>query len=160
MEKNRRERIRRGSDLVLQKLLQVLRILEKVSRGEDADFSEAYADLVGMKDQLGRRAEDRKLGESLCAIIEAIATNLGRPIQTKEQPSEDRTRKIRLTKIKGKKDLKKAVVGWEEKPPEVGQRYRVFKDDGGIVNTSAVTKVASDHLQTENSVYLLEVLDE
>lgn len=159
MQKNRRKKTRRKSDRIIQKTVEVLGTLERIAKGEEVDFTEAYADLVGMKDKLGRRKEDRKLGESLCATIEALACNPGSSLPIKSRPGDARPRKIRLTKISGQSDPKRTIVGWEEKPPIVGRRYQVFSEDGSVIRTSAVTKVAAGYVQTRRSVYQIEVLE-
>lgn len=110
MEQNQRKKPRRNSDRLLQKTAEILRILERIYRGEEADFSEAYADLVGMKDQLGRRREDRELGDSLCASIEAIASHLGRPVRTEERRREGRLRGIRLVDMPGNPLMSKTLT--------------------------------------------------
>jgi hypothetical protein len=157
MEKNRRKTVRRGSDLVLQRTVEVLRALERTSIGEEADFTEAYADLVGAKDKLGRRREDREIGESLCASISAIAENLSRCSRADKEAREEQPRKIRLTKIReGAADG--AHVGWEEGSPVIGQSYRLFTEAGGVIRTSAVTEVGCGFIQTLNSRYRIDVL--
>lgn len=160
MENKRQIKIRRQSDRVLQKTVEILQILEKRAKGEDVDFTEAYAELVGMKDQLGRRKEDHRLGETLCITIEGLADTMSRPVPSKAESREDSHRKVRLTKMSGDKSQGKAIVGWEDKAPLVGQGYRVFREDGGIILTSVVIKVASGEIRTRNSVYQIEVLEE
>lgn len=159
MAENRRRDKRRYADLALKETVEILQILERISRGEEADFTERYADLVGMKDRLGRRQEDRKLGESLCATIEAIASNLGQLVG-----KERRLRKVRITKMSGERSsqmqVQTSVVGWEENRPQVGKSYRLFKDDGGLFRSARVIKVTPDYFQTQNSVYRIEVLRE
>jgi CHAT domain-containing protein len=99
MDEDQRKETRRGTDLILHKIVEILRVLEMISRGEDADFTEAYADLVGMRDQLGKRSEDRELGETLCRTIEAIAVQLDRALHARERSPEGRPRKISLAGI-------------------------------------------------------------
>jgi hypothetical protein len=159
MTENRRKEIRRETDRVLDKLLETLQVVEKISRGEQADFTEAYADLVGLKNQLGRREVDRRIGDALCATIGAIASNIGHPGETKEQPAEERLRRVRLTKVSGGKGHA-TIAGWEEAPPEVGKSYRVFQENGSVVRTSPITRVSEGFVQTRNSLYQLEILGE
>jgi hypothetical protein len=159
MDPNRRQQVRRRTDRALQETIEILRVLEKISRGEGGDFGEQYADLVALKDRLGRREEDRKLGESLCSAIEGIATNIGSLLE-KDKP----LRKVQVIKMSGRKnaqvEVQSAVVGWEESRPRVGKNYRIFKDDGGIFRSAVVVKVIPGFFQTQNSLYRVEVLQE
>jgi hypothetical protein len=159
MAENRRKKKRRSSDQILNETIQVLRTLERISKGEEADFSEYFVDLVGMKDRIGRREEDRKLGEALCSAIESIASNIGKLLER-----EKSLRHVRITKMGGKKGAKLAVetaiLGWEEDRPQIGKNYRVFKEDGGVFRSAVVTKVTDDQFHTVNSLYRLEVLQE
>jgi hypothetical protein len=159
MEQNRRQQARRRTDRALQETIEILRVLERISRGEDGDFGEQYADLVGLKDRLGRREEDRRLGESLCSAIEAIATNIGSLLE-----KDKRLRKVRVTKMSGRKgaqvEVQSSVVGWEEMRPRVGKSYRLFKDDGGVFRSAVVMKVVPGYFQTQNSLYRVEVVQE
>ena len=159
MEDNRRKEIRRETDKVLEKLLETLQVVEKISRGEDADFTEAYADLVGLKDQIGRRNQDRRMGDALCATIGAIASNIGRPAETKEQPAEEGLRRVQLTRVSGGKG-QTSVSGWEESPPEVGRSYRLFQENGSVLRTSPITRISEGYIQTRNSLYQLAVIGE
>jgi hypothetical protein len=159
MTANRRKDQRRHSDRALEETVQILQILEKVSQGDEIDFTEHYADLVGMKDRIGRRQDDRKVGESLCLAIEALADNIAHLLS-----KEKGLRKVRVTKMSGKKEgrvkVQSSLVGWEEMRPHVGRTYRVFKDDGGVFRSAVVTKVLPGYFQTQNSVYRLDVVTE
>jgi hypothetical protein len=159
MTENRRKEYRRPADRALEETIAILQILEKISRGEDLDFGEHYADLVGVKDRIGRRDEDRKLGESLCSAIEAVALNIGTLLEKYR-----RLRKVKITKLSGKEgasvDVQSTLIGWEEARPRVGKNYRVFKEDGGIFRSALVVKMFPGHFQTQNSVYRIEVLQE
>ena len=79
--------------------VKVLQNLQRLSEGEDVDYTEDYADLVALKDQVGRREEDKKLGTVLCSTVEAVASNIGRLLK-----QEQGTRKVRITKASGKND--------------------------------------------------------
>jgi|Deesub1362B_J571_1020462.scaffolds.fasta_scaffold02675_5 hypothetical protein len=169
MNSNRRKGIRRHSDRILRKILEVLRDLEKVSEGQHVDFTEAYADLVALKDQLGRRREDRKLAEDLCATIESLAHRLSpqEALNSTQQQGiqEERPRRVRLFKVSGgglgtQVSGTPTVEGWEESPPQTGKVYRIFKDNGGLFRTSVIRKVSSGYIQTQNSLYRLEVIQE
>jgi hypothetical protein len=158
MKEDRRKGRRRGIDHVLGKTVELLQILQRLSGGEDVDYSEPYADLVGMKNRVGRREEDHKLGETLCSAIGGIAANIAQLRQRDAAP-----RKVRITKVSGKEgaqvDIRATVVGWEEGRPAPGRGYRVFKDDGGVFSSAPVTKVTPGHFQTQNSLYRIEVLE-
>jgi hypothetical protein len=113
---------------------------------------------------LGRRKEDHQLGEALCATIIAISENIGHPWKPVEKsidgPTEKVFRRVRLSKTgdsKGKES--EPLEGWEENIPSVGNIYRVFKDNGGVIRTSIVTKISAGYIQTQNSLYRLEVID-
>jgi hypothetical protein len=118
----------------LKETVEILKILEEISRGEEGDYSEHFADLVGLKDRLGRRKEDRRLGETLCSTLESLATNLQQLVKRRGD-----LRKVRITKVSGRKGarlgLQIVIVGWEE-------------------------EVTEDYFQTQNSLYRLEVLHE
>jgi hypothetical protein len=158
MDKDRRKNKRRQSDQVMMKTVDILKSIERVSRGEDVDFKETYADLVDLKNQLGRREEDRTLGEMLCSTIESIAENIGRPVSQVGLDSDDEPRKVRVRKVGKKNGDRNVGVGWEECFPLIGKRYSVFMDDGRVFRTSVVTKVNAERIYTRNSLYQIEVL--
>jgi len=163
MEEKRKRETRRQSDLVLFKVLEILSILARISRGEEADYGEAYADLVGMRDKLGRRKEDRILAEEICAAIEAIARNIGYHLHGGSDLGSKNLRKVRLTKVGGggtAADGHGAIVGWEERPPRMRKTYRIFLEDGNIVTTTSVVKAVPGFIQTKHTLYQLEVLDQ
>ena len=161
MEQSRRKAGRRDSDRVLGKVIEILRVIEKMSKGESVDFTETYADLVGLKDQVGRRKEDRQLGEALCTTIGSIACNLVSPAEESPKTSEEPLRKVRITKMGGARGKMQAViVGWEESPPQVGKIYRVFQENGSVIRTTPVTRVSPGYVQTRNSLYQLEVVED
>jgi hypothetical protein len=146
---------------MLEKVLEILRVLEKISKGENVDFTESFADLVGLKDQLGRRQEDRQLGEALCTVIGSIATNLVGAEDDRGETPDGVLRKVKLTRVSGGKGKPQpAIVGWEEHPPRVGQIYRVFQENGSVVRTSPITRFAGGYVQTRNSLYQIEVVEE
>jgi len=157
MQKNRRSQTRRNVDQVLKQTVTILQILEKISKGEEVDYTEHFADLVGIKDRLGRRHEDKKLGALLCSSIEAIASNINTLL--KEEKS---LRKVRITKVSGRKAAQvrthTSVEGWEAARPGAGENYRIYKDDGGVFSTSPVIEVKSDYFRTHNSLYTIEVI--
>lgn len=159
MKKERRKEKRRDIDRVMEKTVELLRELERLSGGEEVDYSESYADLVGMKDWIGRREEDRKLGETLVSTIGSIAANIAQLQEKGKRP-----RKVRVTKMSGKEgaqlDVQTTIVGWEEARPRVGRNYRLIQEDGGVFSSAPLTKIASGYFQTRNSLYQIEVLEE
>lgn len=156
MDAERRKAQRREADRILWKLLDILRVVEKLSQGEEVDFTEAYADLVGLKDQLGRRKEDRDLGEALCATVGAIACNVA---QKGFQGQDKAHRRVRLTRLGGGKgDAHKVIEGWENNEPQLGKSYLIFQESGRVVRTSPLTRISGDFLQTRNSLYQLEII--
>ncbi len=156
MTAERRKELRRESDRILLKMVEILRVVEKLSRGEQVDFTEAYADLVGLKNQLGRRKEDRDLGEALCATVGAIACNVAQQGPGSYQGGR---RRVRLTRLGGGKGQTHRVIeGWENGEPQLGKSYLIFQDSGRVVRTSPLTRVSGAFLQTRNSLYQLEIL--
>jgi hypothetical protein len=157
MTEDRRKKERRTAGKVLSKTVAMLQMLEKVSRGEDVDYSGEYAELVGVRDQMGRRREDGELGNLLCSAIEAIAGNIDNILKR-----EKSLRQVRITKASGRPDSKvpafTVVDGWEAARPRVGEVYKVYRDDGGVFSTSIVMEVQQDYFQTQNSLYRIEVL--
>lgn len=155
----RRQQSRRNSDKVLGKILEVLRVVERLSKGEDVDFTEAYADLVGLKDQLGRRREDRELGEALCVTLGSIASNI--VSLTARGADYTRKRKVRLRRCGGGLQILDTIIeGWEQQPPVVGKSYVVLQENGRFIRTSSITKITGKFLHTRNSVYELEILEQ
>ena len=77
MVEDRRQETPRNSDTVIRRILETLRVLERISQAEvKSDFTEPYADLVGLMDKLGRRKEDKEFMEDICATLQSIAINL------------------------------------------------------------------------------------
>ena len=86
-----------------------------------------------------------------------------RPGSDVNRTNFDSSRRVRLTKIAGKSNASqrtKTIIGWEETPPREGKIYRIFTDRGSAFSTSTVIKVAPGYIQTKNSVYRLEVIEE
>ncbi|MEJ5374998.1 MAG: hypothetical protein WHX93_00300 [bacterium] len=159
VQQERRNTIRRGSDRALKHTVEILKLLDRMFKGQKVDFGEYYADLVGMRSSLGRREEDRALAEELCSALEALAADI------QGLTGENKTlRRVRLTKMSGKRhaalDLQSCLVGWEESRPRVGSNYTVFKDEGGVFRSAVVIRVAEGEFQTRNSIYKVEILEE
>jgi hypothetical protein len=155
---DRRKEKRRHGDRVLIRTVEILHMLEKISSGKEADYTEYYADLVGVKDMVGRRQTDRKLGDTLCSTIANVAANIHGLLARAKA-----LRKVRITKMRGKIPsrvaVRASVVGWEAKRPRVGKKYRLYKDDGGVFRSALVTEVKPGFFQTRNSLYRVEVLE-
>jgi hypothetical protein len=157
MGKNRRKHTRRTQDKILTQTVKVLQNLQRLSGGEDVDYTEDYADLVGMKDHVGRREEDEKLVTHLCSTVEALASNISGLLK-----EEQSNRNVRITQASGKNETPLrsfiTIEGWEAEQPKVGEIYRVYLHDGGVFATSPVTAVKSDYFKTQNSLYRIEIL--
>lgn len=156
---DRRSQIRRRSDRALRHTVEILKLLDRMLKGEKVDFGEYYADLVGMRCSLGRREEDKVLAESLCSALGVLAADIqGLTGQSKT------LRRVRLTKMSGRSnaalEVHSAFVGWEQDRPKVGSNYTVFKDEGGVFRSAMVIRVREGEFQTRNSIYRVEVLEE
>jgi hypothetical protein len=110
-EKRKQER-RADSDRVIKKIVDTLRIIERMSEGEeDVDFTEQYADLVGLMRKLGRRKEDDELGEALDYTFKSIANSLNKLLQTRKE--KRKVRVIKVTTEEAQRAKSKAfTVGW------------------------------------------------
>jgi hypothetical protein len=161
MEKDRRKRAQRGSDLFMAMTTKVLVFLEMLSRGEDADFDAAYAELVGVKDRLGRREADHKTAEELCAAVRAIATSVTPRVTGAVKGGEEQLRRVRLTKVSRRRPGDDtSVMGWEMKRPALGKSYLVYTDKGSVFRTSVVVKMVSGYIRTRNSAYQIDLLED
>jgi hypothetical protein len=158
MKEDRRKNTRRQSDRILVQTVAILKILEKISRGEIEDPTDYFTDLSVLIDQVGRRQEDRKVVKRLFSSLEAVANNLNKLLE------KQRTlRQVKIIKMSGRKTQPIAVntpiEGWEAERPKMGDCYRVYKDDGGVFSSSPVTEVQPGYIRTQNSFYRLEVLE-
>lgn len=148
---------RRQSDRFFAELAQMLEILSRMSEGKKEDFGEHFADLVGVKDALGRRLEDRKLGEVVCYNIERLASNIVRLVGKGAG-----LRRVQIRKVTGKEEAAVAkdrvLVGWEEAPPQVGRSYTLYLEGGGIFRSATVVQALKDHFRTRNSLYNIQEL--
>jgi hypothetical protein len=157
--RERRSQTRRRADKALRQTVEILQLLDRMTRGERVDFGECYADLVGLRNGLGRREEDRLLAESLCTALESLSADILGLM------GEARTlRRVRLTKVSGRKntpvEVQSSLVGWEEARPKVGRNYTLFKDEGGVFRSAVVLRVGEGEFQTRNSLYRVEVIEE
>lgn len=157
--KDRRHETRRSTDRFLVRVQQMLETLVDMSHGKHKEFGEEFADLISLKDILGRRSDDRRLGNRICASIEQLGSYIVRT-------SADRAglRKVQLRKVKGKQEasMKKArtFVGWGQARPQVGKRYFVYLESGGVFRSAIVRQVSENHFQTKNSLYEIRLLTE
>ncbi len=151
----RRGDIRRQSDRFFREMDRILEILANMSEGQREDFGEQFANLVGVKNTLGRRLEDKKLGDAICYNMERLASNIARLVGGKAG-----LRKVRIRKVTGKEEAAvakdKILLGWEEAPPQQGKSYCVYMEDGGIFRSAVITQVLKDHFRTRNSLYEIE----
>jgi hypothetical protein len=72
-------------------------------------------------------------------------------------------RRVRIKKVIGddrKIKLQTTFLGLEENPPALGRPYRVSIGEGKVLCTSEVAQITERYVQTQNSVYELEVIAE
>lgn len=70
-------------------------------------------------------------------------------------------RRVRIRKVIGddrKIKLQTTFFGLEENPPALGTPYRVSIGEGKVLRTSEVARITERYVQTQNSVYELEVI--
>jgi hypothetical protein len=71
---------------------------------------------------------------------------------------------VRLTKVQGREGspfkVGYALVGYDERLPEVGKSYRILTREGEVFATSEVTRVDSGLIHTRNSIYRIEFFEE
>jgi hypothetical protein len=153
--KDRRRQIRRRVDTFVQELRDMLGILAEMSRGRKVEFGEHFANLVGLKNSLGRRLEDRKNGEAICSFIEELASNLAQHFG-----KETGLRHVKIRKVTGKAQavvaMDRVLSGWEEAPPQVGKIYCLYLHGGGLFRSTPVTQVQEYHFRTRNSLYEIQ----
>ena len=167
MNPGQRTEIRRGSDVLIIQIVEYLRILSTIIDGEDYDFGEPLADLIGMKEEIGRRQDDEELIDELCGLLEKISVALVEKkklleIAEGKLPGK-KGRRVRLTKLEsiGKSDqtVGTTIDGWERMKPVEGKIYVIYKDNGKVYKTTALTKLYEDRFQTRNSIYKIEVIN-
>lgn len=156
---DRRAAIRRSSDHLLMETIKVHRTLLELLHGKSANLSAALRRLEQMGLDLGRREEDKKMGEALKGGLDAIAKRLLELGIIEQLP-----RKVKVIKVLGKDGSSFPVgterVGWEMDLPRLGQRYCLYLEDGRVFRTGEVTEMGQGHFRTGNSVYELQVLEE
>ena len=130
----------------------MVEILANMSEGRREQFGEQFTRLVAVKNTLGRRLEDKELGDAICHHVERLASNVAQLMA-----GNAGLRRVRIRKVTGKemgtvaKD--KILVGWEEAPPEMGRSYCLYIAGGGVFRSAEVTQVLKDHFRTRNSLY-------
>jgi hypothetical protein len=146
---------RRQSDLFFQEIARMVETLANMAEGRQVSAGEQFARLLGVKNALGRRLEDKQLGDAVCYQIERLASNVARLLGTGSG-----LRKVRIRKVTGKEQASvakdKVFVGWEEAPPTVGGTYCLYIEGGGIFRSTTVTQVLKDHFRTRNSLYEIQ----
>jgi hypothetical protein len=150
-------KVRRASDAFFQEIAHMLEVLSRLSEGKREEFGEQFANLVGVKNTLGRRLEDKKLGDEICFHLERIASNVAQMVSGKAG-----LRRVRIRKVIGKEEATvakdKVFVGWEEAPPQVNRSYCLYIEGGGIFRSATITNVLKDHFRTRNSLYEIQEL--
>jgi hypothetical protein len=156
---DRRDEPRRSSDRLLMETIKVHRIFLDLLHGRSANLSAALRRLEEMGLDLGRREQDRQMGEELTGGLDAIAKRLLELGIIEQLP-----RKVKVIKVLGKEGSSFPIgtekLGWEMDVPRLGQRYCVYLDDGRVFRTGEVTELGQGHFRTGNSVYELKVLEE
>lgn len=150
--KDRRRQVRRRGDLFLRELQSMLQILLDMSRGSKVEFGEQFANLVGRKDTLGRRVDDKKNAEVICHYIEQLGSALAQHFG-----KETGLRHVSIRKVKGKTEAAitkdKVLSGWEEALPQAGKIYCLYLHGGGIFRSTPVIEVQNNSFRTRNSLY-------
>lgn len=156
MVKEKREGARRSSDRLIRQTMEFHRGIIDIMEGRGGDLPALLRMVRQMGVGLGRRDEDRKLGELLSAGLEGLARRLVELGVIEQVP-----RKVRLRKVLGKSNEKFPVgmekLGWEMDLPKVGERYCLYLDDGRVFRTGEVMEYSEEHFRTRNSVYEIHV---
>jgi hypothetical protein len=159
MDVDQRNSVRRKTDQLLLETIRVHRVLLSMLQGKGGNMSSALRRLQQLGVDLGRRDDDRRLGQTLSEGLIGIANRLLELGIIDQLP-----RRIRLTKILGKSNGKFPVgmekVGWEMEIPKVGERYCLYLDDGRVFRTGQIAEYGDDRFRTGNSVYKIEVMEE
>lgn len=143
-----RKRARRNSDKFLKEMRDFLKglcALIENSGKKDMDYSEFYADMVGLREKMGRREADRNCVDEICAYLEKIAIH----IENKSENPPIILKRVRLYNVQKSQYLE----GWQQVPPTEGKSYWIYQDGGRFFRTSKVIKVEEKSFQTKNSTY-------
>ncbi len=159
MVKERRGGARRSSDLLIRQTMEFHRAIIDIMEGRGGDLPSLLRMARQTVVDLGRREEDRRLGELLSAGLEGLARRLVELGVIEQVP-----RKVRLRKVLGKSNDKFPIgvekLGWEMDLPKVGERYCLYLDDGRVFRTGEVLEYGEEHFRTRNSVYEIRVVQE
>ncbi len=159
MVKEKREGARRSSDRLIRQTMEFHRAIVDIMEGRGGDLDSVLRMVRQMGVGLGRREEDRRLGELLSAGLEGLVRRLVELGVIQQVP-----RKVRLRKVLGKTDEKFPVgmekLGWEMDLPKVGERYCLYLDDGRVFRTGEILEYGEGHFRTRNSVYEIRPLQE
>lgn len=135
------------------------RVLEGEKRPEpEEDIGNGSMDeVVSLETVNHREIEDHD-------IIEDSGTSEGvEPAELWEMYHKAEHRKVIVTKVIGPRNsgptFRTPLSGIEVAPPVVGKPYQVQLKEGTLLRTTVVTKLSKGHIQTENSVYRVEVLN-
>jgi hypothetical protein len=106
------------------------------------------------------RIEYESVQDSLRPEVEGCDSQVG---PKSPATSSSGNRRVRVTKILGphaKFRIHDSFEGVEEAPPVARQRYRVRTDCDAVIRTSPVLNVSLPYIQTLNSVYRIEPLQD
>jgi len=144
-------RIEDAEDLLSREPVSVVQEIENPPRGLDS-----------LKD--GFPGETKEFASDITYTSEEKLVDEG--VKPTDSTPLDRNRPkqmVRLTQIVGDVDGgttdQPPILGFEENPPVEGESYRILKEDGSILYIQPVTKVTSEYILTEDSVYKIEPLE-
>jgi hypothetical protein len=146
--KEKRKKARRNSDRFLKEMRNFLKgicALIDNSSEKNHDYSEFYADMVGLREKIGRRESDKNCIDEICAYLEKIALY----VENRLENSPVMLKRVRLYNVQKSQSLE----GWQQVPPIVGKSYWIYQDGGKFFRTSKVIKVGEKSFQTKNSTY-------
>lgn len=158
MKGQKKRRSRRISDRLIRETVHFHRALLNLIRGKKGDLGPVLYRLNQLAALLGRREEDRKLGQEFIESLEDITDHL-----LKLGVIERLPRKVRLRKVMGKQVERFPTgmerVGWELERPRRGEHYCIYLGEGRVFRTGKVEDCDLYHLRTVNSHYEIEVLE-
>jgi hypothetical protein len=77
------------------------------------------------------------------------------------RPKKPEPYRVSLAKVEGNGraiKMGETVKGYAASLPKIGQNYKVFTEEGGILRTSEVINIGNGYLKTKNSVYKIELI--
>jgi hypothetical protein len=159
MEKEKRKSMRRKSDLLVRKTIQLNRTLIDLLRVQRGDLGNDLNRIRALGLSLGRREQHREAAADYFSGQERITQVLIELGIIERLP-----RRVRLRKLQGAITypfpLGTGIVGREYKHPRHSYRYLLYLDSGLRFRTSVVRDHCDDYLRTAYSLYRLEVLEE